>query len=134
MTFPMKNSVLDHFPSWPPAHPPLKSANFIFIVVSTVPEFRSLGVFRGVSCFLYVVGYFCISLAFLFCTNSPYGRGSKKYPKIPEKCPKNTTFVFFEYSRGYLKGYFLEDRNLLKLRRLDSSCPFFLSDNSILGR
>ena len=27
----------------------------------------------------------------------------------------------------------LEDRNLLKLRSLDSSCPFFLSDNSIWG-
>ena len=33
MTFPMKNSVLDNFPPCPPAHP-LKSANFIFIVVS----------------------------------------------------------------------------------------------------
>ena len=30
----MKNSVLDNFPPCPPAHPPLKSANFIFIVVS----------------------------------------------------------------------------------------------------
>ena len=28
----------------------------------------------------------------------------------------------------------LEDRNLLKLRSLDSSCPFFLSDNSIWGQ
>ena len=27
----------------------------------------------------------------------------------------------------------LEDRNLLKLRSLDPSCPFFLSDNSIWG-
>ena len=26
---------------------------------------------------------------------------------------------------------YLEDRNLLKLRRLDSSCPFFVSDTSI---
>ena len=26
---------------------------------------------------------------------------------------------------------YLEDRNLLKLRRLDSSCPFCISDNSI---
>ena len=34
MTFPMKNSVLDNFPPCPPAQPPLKSANFIFIVVS----------------------------------------------------------------------------------------------------
>ena len=25
----------------------------------------------------------------------------------------------------------LEDRNILKLRSLDSSCPFFLSDTSI---
>ena len=30
----MKNSALDNFPPCPPAHPPLKSANFIFIVVS----------------------------------------------------------------------------------------------------
>ena len=30
----MKNSVLDNFPLCPPAHPPLKNANFIFIVVS----------------------------------------------------------------------------------------------------
>ena len=29
---------------------------------------------------------------------------------------------------------FLEDRNLLKLRSLGSSCPFFLSDNSIWGQ
>ena len=29
---------------------------------------------------------------------------------------------------------YLEDRNLLKLRSLDSSCPFFLSDNSIWGQ
>ena len=28
----------------------------------------------------------------------------------------------------------LEDRNLLKLRSLDSSCPFFLSGNSIWGQ
>ena len=28
----------------------------------------------------------------------------------------------------------LEHRNLLKLRSLDSTCPFFLSDNSIWGR
>ena len=28
----------------------------------------------------------------------------------------------------------LEDRNVLKLRSLDSSCPFFLSDNSIWGQ
>ena len=28
----------------------------------------------------------------------------------------------------------LEDRNLLKLRSLNSSCPFFLSDNSIWGQ
>ena len=28
----------------------------------------------------------------------------------------------------------LEDRNLLKLRNLDSSCQFFLSDNSIWGQ
>ena len=28
----------------------------------------------------------------------------------------------------------LEDPNLLKLKRLDSSCPFFLSDTSILGQ
>ena len=35
MMFPMKNSVLDNFPLCPPAHPPpLKSVNFIFIVVS----------------------------------------------------------------------------------------------------
>ena len=34
MTFPMKNSVLDNFPPCPPAQAPLKSANFIFIVVS----------------------------------------------------------------------------------------------------
>ena len=33
-TFPMKNSVLDDFPLCPTAHPPLKSANFNFIVVS----------------------------------------------------------------------------------------------------
>ena len=30
----MKNSVLDNFPLGPPCPPPLKSANFIFIVVS----------------------------------------------------------------------------------------------------
>ena len=29
---------------------------------------------------------------------------------------------------------FLEDRNLLKLRSLDSSSPFFLSDNSLWGQ
>ena len=29
---------------------------------------------------------------------------------------------------------FLEDRNLLKLRSLHSSCPFFLSENSIWGQ
>ena len=34
MTFPMKNSVLDNFAPCPPAQAPLKSANFIFIVVS----------------------------------------------------------------------------------------------------
>ena len=31
-------------------------------------------------------------------------------------------------------GRRLEDRNLLKLRSPDSSCPFFLSDNSIWGQ
>ena len=44
----MKNSVLDNFPLCPPAHPPLlKSANFIFIVVSlslTPPNSQNLTV------------------------------------------------------------------------------------------
>ena len=37
--------------------------------------------------------------------------------------------------RGFLKSGFtsLEDPNLLKLRSLDSSCPFVLSDHSIWG-
>ena len=36
---------------------------------------------------------------------------------------------------GYgLQGSAIEDRNLLKLRSLDPSCPFFLSDNSIWGQ
>ena len=34
----------------------------------------------------------------------------------------------------YKKKHCLEDRNLLKLRSLDPSCPFFLSDNSIWGQ
>ena len=36
----------------------------------------------------------------------------KNTPKIPEKYPKNTNFVFFEHSRGYLKGYFGESHVL----------------------
>ena len=43
---------------------------------------------------------------------------NKKYPKRPP-------------SYGCSN---LEDRNLLKLRSLDSSCPFCLSDNSIWGQ
>ena len=31
-------------------------------------------------------------------------------------------------------GGSLEDPNILKLRSLDSSCPFYLSDNSISGQ
>ena len=31
-------------------------------------------------------------------------------------------------------GHDLEDRNLLKLRKMDPSCPFFLSENSIWGQ
>ena len=34
MTFPMKNRIWDDLPLCPPAPPPLKSANFNFIVVS----------------------------------------------------------------------------------------------------
>ena len=33
-----------------------------------------------------------------------------------------------------IQCHYLEDRNLLKLRSLDSSCPFFLSDTSIWGQ
>ena len=40
---------------------------------------------------------------------------------------------FFERSFFAMFGKFLEDPNLLKLRSLDSSCPFFLSDTSIWG-
>ena len=36
----------------------------------------------------------------------------KNTPKIPEKYPQNTNFVFLEYSRGYLKGYFGESHVL----------------------
>ena len=43
----------------------------------------------------------------------PLAAGDRKNtPKIPEKYPKNTNFVFFEYSRGYLKGYFGESHVL----------------------
>ena len=46
-------------------------------------------------------------------TNSPYMAGDRKNTlKIPEKYPENTNFVFFEYSRGYLKGYFGESHVL----------------------
>ena len=44
MTFPMKNSVLDNFPPCPPAQAPLKSANFIFIVVSILVAFHPLAI------------------------------------------------------------------------------------------
>ena len=38
------------------------------------------------------------------------------------------------YSEINSKKTFLEDRNLLKLRGLDFSCPLFLSDNSVWGQ
>ena len=47
--------------------------------------------------------------------------------------PKKTTCPFPYRFSGRSRS-FLEDRNLLKLRSLDSSCPFFLSDNSIWGQ
>ena len=46
MTFPMKNSVLENFPPCTPAQAPLKSANFIFIVLSLSLIVGSLGKFR----------------------------------------------------------------------------------------
>ena len=44
-------------------------------------------------------------------------------------CPR----LFFDLAR-FQERKRLEDRNLLKLRSLDSSFPFFLSDNSIRGQ
>ena len=38
----------------------------------------------------------------------PTAGDRKNTAKIPEKYPQNPNFVFFEYSRGYLKGYFGE--------------------------
>ena len=45
------------------------------------------------------------------------------------------TFIilgFWAFQEGI--NFTLEDRNLLKLRSLVSSCSFFLSDNSIWGQ
>ena len=47
--------------------------------------------------------------------------------------PNRGYFAKFGFSpKAYT--YTLDDRNLLKLRSLDSSFPFFLSDNSIWGQ
>ena len=42
----------------------------------------------------------------------PTAGDRKNTPKIPEKYPENTNFVIFEYSKGYLKGYFGESHVL----------------------
>ena len=42
--------------------------------------------------------------------------------------------VVYGFSSLVVQCNFLEDRSLLKLRRLDSSCSFFLSENSIWGQ
>ena len=47
--------------------------------------------------------------------------------RISRTAPPSWTFFFSELTS-------LEDPNLLKLRSLDSSWPFFLSDNSIWGQ
>ena len=46
-------------------------------------------------------------------TNSPYGRGSTKYPENTRKITKKYEYrIFFQYSKGYLKGYFGESHVL----------------------
>ena len=76
----------------------------------------------------------CDSIAAIIPPIAPYsGEGSidVRYPPqdgpFPPAPPLN---IIFRYPR---KGGYLEDRNLLKLRSLDSSCPFLLSDSSIWG-
>ena len=57
-------------------------------------------------------------------------RGPKSHSKNSDF---GTPLILVLFSGLPLLSY-LEDRNLLKLRSLDSSCPFFLSDNSIWGQ
>ena len=58
---------------------------------------------------------------------------------VPEEIPETAT-AFWRFPVKGLPDHpqrlleDLEDRNLLKLRSLDSSCPFFLSDTSIWGQ
>ena len=61
--------------------------------------------------------------------------------KPPDLARKMPQIVGLEIGKGRLHGgtcerrpKFLEDRNLLKLRSLDSSCPFFLSDTRNRGQ
>ena len=58
----------------------------------------------------------------------------RQVPKIAQKALRGALSGPGPKSTPVNGGRDLEDRNLLKLRRLDPSCPFFLSDNSIWGQ
>ena len=58
------------------------------------------------------------------------GNSVKRFTEPPDSENLKVT-VLIPFPK--ISAYNLEDRNLLKLRSLDSSCPFSLSDNSIWG-
>ena len=136
MTFPMKNSVLDNFPLCPPAHPPpLKSANFIFIVVSLSLSFvLELELFRAMS--------FCRGATLTrwpdlgICTKNTETTKKKPRPEIlnpqktppeyPENCrkyPRNTKNARFgSFSPGGISSVFFS-RNPQKPPRKYQKIP-----------
>ena len=86
----MKNSVLDNYPLCPPAHPPpLKSANFIFIVVSLSLSWAAAnggvtnGGFKG--CLAALPGNRLKSaFSALFLPFSPFSGGCEEHLGNPE--------------------------------------------------
>ena len=62
--------------------------------------------------------------------NRPWPQKKKTEQKLNQKWwVSKTAFI-----KTAFRSFRLEDRNLRKLRSLDSSCPFFLSDNRIWGQ
>ena len=71
------------------------------------------------------------------------GRNPKMPPKLSSLHKRGPLILFQNYHAATNDCHFnfwgikqanLEDRDLLKFRSLDSSCPFFLSDNSLWGQ
>ena len=86
-----------------------------------------LGVSEGVSPKLGVPHGVCSGVC--LGREGPFGPQASKCQKVPKECTHQ-----YDWTTGCWTMEILENLNLLKLRSLDPSCPFFLSDNSIWGQ